>query len=105
VRFESRKELFGQRAAEAPFIAYAFTSTGLTVRHYTVAADERLEDSWPLDAFERGRYHFWHSICGQERLRHRGPLPKTVRRASWPTQDTTAIAPGSLAPHPKAVRP
>ncbi len=56
VRFEARKDQLGERAAGSPFIAYAFTAQGVEVRHYTVAAGGRLEDSWPLDAFDKGRY-------------------------------------------------
>ena len=58
IHFEGKKEIFGERSAGAPFIAYAFTAHGPVVRHYTVAAGDRLEDSWPLNAFEKGRYHF-----------------------------------------------
>lgn len=58
IRFEAKKDLFEKRAAGAPFIVYAQTVNGLTVRHYTVAAGESLKDSWPLDAFEKGLYHF-----------------------------------------------
>jgi phospholipase C len=57
IRFEARKDLFGERAAGAPFIAYAFTARGLAVRHYTVAAGESVEDSWPLALFDVGKYH------------------------------------------------
>jgi phospholipase C len=57
VRFEAKTDVFGARAAGSPFIAYAFTATGVEVRHYAVAAGGRLEDSWPLAAFDGGRYH------------------------------------------------
>ncbi len=58
VRFDAKKELFGKRSAGAPFIVYASTSKGMMVRHYAVAAGESVEDSWPLDNFEKGQYHF-----------------------------------------------
>ena len=58
IRFEAMKELFGNRAAGAPFIVYASTSKGLMVRHYAVVAGESVKDSWPLDSFEKGQYHF-----------------------------------------------
>ncbi len=57
IHFESRKDLFGPRAIGAPFIVYALASKGMSVRHYAVAAGDRLEDSWPIDAFEKSRYH------------------------------------------------
>lgn len=58
IRFEAQKELFGARAAGAPFIVYAATAKGTTVRHYAVAAGGAVEDSWPLGDFEKGEYHF-----------------------------------------------
>jgi phospholipase C len=57
IRFESKGKV------GAPFIAYAETADGLTVRHYAVAAGESVDDSWPLAAFKDGRY----------RLRIHGP--------------------------------
>ncbi|CAN5545039.1 phospholipase C, phosphocholine-specific [soil metagenome] len=57
IKLEARRDLFGANATGAPFIIYAFTSKGLDVRNYTVAAGEHLEDSWPLDAFDKGQYH------------------------------------------------
>ncbi len=56
LNFEAKKDQFDDRAAGAPFTAYATTATGLTVRHYAVGPGERLEDSWDLKAFEKGRY-------------------------------------------------
>jgi phospholipase C len=58
LRFEAKKDLFGDRAAGAPFIAYAFTAKGVIVRHYTAVAGGSVEDSWPLDAFKGGEYRF-----------------------------------------------
>ena len=58
IRLEAKKELFADRAAGAPFIAYAFTAKELVVRHYAVVAGASVEDSWPLDLFDDGKYHF-----------------------------------------------
>lgn len=63
IRMEARRERFGDRAAGAPFIVYADTAKGMAVRHFTVAAGSKVEDSWDLDAFDGGRY----------RLRVHGP--------------------------------
>jgi phospholipase C len=49
---------FGDHAAGSPFVTYAFTAKGVNVRHYAVAVGDRLEDSWPLELFENGDYHF-----------------------------------------------
>ncbi len=57
IRFEASKVRFGDQAKGAPFIVYAITSKGPTVRHYAVAVGDHVEDSWPLNAFENGRYH------------------------------------------------
>ncbi len=45
------------RSVGAPFIVYAITAQGMSVRHYAVAAGEKLEDRWPLAEFAKGRYH------------------------------------------------
>lgn len=48
-------EIFGKRAAGAPFKIY---SPGATPpRDYTVAAGESLTEEWPLNGFEKERYH------------------------------------------------
>jgi phospholipase C len=57
IRLEAKNELFADRAAGAPFIAYAFTGKEVVVRHYTVAAGESVEDNWPLTVFDGGKYH------------------------------------------------
>jgi phospholipase C len=57
IRLDAKRDLFADRAAGAPFIAYAFTAKELVVRHYAVAAGESVEDSWPLDVFDGGKYH------------------------------------------------
>jgi phospholipase C len=51
-------DLFGPRAAGAPFVAYAFTEKStFKVRDYAVAPGEHLVDSWPLEEFATGAYH------------------------------------------------
>lgn len=55
---EAKNERFGERAAGAPFIVYAKTAKGMTVRHYAVVAGSKVEDSWPLEAFADGKYDF-----------------------------------------------
>lgn len=52
----AKKDQFGEQAAGAPFIVYAKTTDGLTVRHYAIAPGASVEDSWPLDAFPAGQY-------------------------------------------------
>ena len=58
LRMEARRERFGERASGSPFLVYADTAEGMTVRHYTVAAGSQVEDSWDLQAFKEGRYRF-----------------------------------------------
>jgi phospholipase C len=55
--FEAKKEIFKEKSAGAPFIVYAFGKQWAT-RSYAVSAGESLSDSWPLDIFENGSYHF-----------------------------------------------
>lgn len=55
--FRADKNVFKDSAAGAPFTVYAFGKEWAT-RNYAVAAGETLTDSWPLDIFENGRYHF-----------------------------------------------
>jgi phospholipase C len=56
LRLAAGKDVFGGRSAGAPFTVYAFTADGLVVRNYAVGAGERVDDSWLLEAFEKGRY-------------------------------------------------
>lgn len=56
VRMAARKDVFGDRAAGAPFTAYAWLASGVEVRNYAIEPGERLEDSWPLEAFTHGLY-------------------------------------------------
>jgi phospholipase C len=58
IRFEARKEMFGERSAGSPFTVYARVASGdMKIRNYAVAAGERLEDSWALADFQSGIYH------------------------------------------------
>jgi phospholipase C len=52
----SGKAIFGERSAGCPFTVYA-PPLALN-RNYTVAAGDRLADSWALDDFQNGEYHF-----------------------------------------------
>jgi phospholipase C len=56
LRFEARKELFGDRAAGAPFAVYSRAGE-FSCRHYAVEPGESVEGSWRLSDFDGGRYH------------------------------------------------
>jgi phospholipase C len=57
VSIEARKEFFKERAAGAPFTAYAFVDGGRFVcRNYAVDAGDIIEDSWKLSEFASGLY-------------------------------------------------
>lgn len=59
IEFVAGNELFGPRAAGAPFIVYSRTSPeNFEIRNYAVAAGDRLSDSWPLTVTDNGAYHF-----------------------------------------------
>ena len=59
IRMGALNKKFGQQAAGAPFIVYSrHGENDLRVRNYTVAAGDRLEDSWPLADFADSRYEF-----------------------------------------------
>jgi phospholipase C len=55
--FEARKDIFKERSAGAPFTVYAFGKEWAT-RNYAVGPGQSVNDSWPLDIFENGNYHF-----------------------------------------------
>jgi phospholipase C len=55
--FESRNHAFGERTAGAPFIVYALGKEWAT-RSYAVAPGESVTDSWSLENFPNGDYHF-----------------------------------------------
>jgi phospholipase C len=58
LRLEARSEVFGNRTAGTPFNVFAFGGPeGVTTRAYAVAAGDRLEDTWNLEAFTGGAYH------------------------------------------------
>jgi len=58
IQFVASDELFGLRAAGAPFTVYAIGSTAkITVRNYAVQAGQQLHDAWTLAEFPNGRYH------------------------------------------------
>ncbi len=56
VRFEARNALFGERAAGAPFTAYAFAGDEFTCRDYAVEPGAWIEDDWTLSSFPGGVY-------------------------------------------------
>lgn len=57
ITLASRKEIFGEKTAGSPFQVYAYGREWMT-RSYAVAAGDKLTDTWPLDHFENGNYHF-----------------------------------------------
>ena len=58
IRFQAKNDLFKDKAAGAPFTAYAFTAGGGYVcRNYAVDAGDVVEDSWKLADFISGEYH------------------------------------------------
>jgi phospholipase C len=57
IRFQAKNDLFKDKAAGAPFTAYAFTTGGGYVcRNYAVEAGDVIEDSWKLSDFANGEY-------------------------------------------------
>jgi phospholipase C len=50
-------EIFGERSAGAPFQVYSLGNEWAT-RSYAVLPGDKLDDTWPLDDLENGRYHF-----------------------------------------------
>jgi phospholipase C len=58
IRFQAKNDLFKDKAAGAPFTAYAFTlGGGYACRNYAVDAGDVVEDSWKLSDFSKGVYH------------------------------------------------
>jgi phospholipase C len=58
IRIQAKNDLFKDKAAGAPFTAYAFTTGGGYVcRNYAVEAGDVIEDSWKLADFADGEYH------------------------------------------------
>ena len=66
IELEARNEIFGKAAAGAPFHVYTpgmfRGQKNLRTRAYTVAAGQRLADSWDLEGFEKSVYHL--RVCG-----------------------------------------
>lgn len=57
VRFEAKKQQFGDAAAGSPFLAHARIAPGkLAIRDYAVSAGGQLEDAWNLADFAGGEY-------------------------------------------------
>lgn len=56
VHLAAGNQVFGHRAAGAPFHAYAPTKSGWA-RSYTVASGDRISDAWPLSDFDGEVYH------------------------------------------------
>lgn len=54
---EARKNIFKEQAAGAPFHIYAY-GKDFHVRSYAVAPGQPVRDSWPMNIFENGNYHF-----------------------------------------------
>ena len=54
---EARNSMFKDKAAGSPFHIYAYGKDFAT-RCYAVAAGGSVKDSWPLDIFDNGEYHF-----------------------------------------------
>jgi phospholipase C len=57
---KSAADVFGKRAAGAPFIVYDMH--GYRIRNYAVRAGDVLQDTLPIGTGENGRYHF--RVCG-----------------------------------------
>jgi phospholipase C len=66
IRFAAGRERFGKRAAGAPFRVYIPAMSRIAggtfeagrTRDYAVAAGDQISDSWPLEDFQYGSYHF-----------------------------------------------
>lgn len=56
VRFEARREFFGERSSGSPFYAYG-PGGEFTTRTYAVAEGDVITDSWRNNEFENGVYH------------------------------------------------
>ena len=55
INFAAKNEIFGDKAAGAPFNAYA--GNGNIIRNYSVAAGDQLIDKWNLAEFPNQQYH------------------------------------------------
>jgi phospholipase C len=57
ITFESKKNIFGEKTAGAPFLAYAIYKDDMKVRSYAVLPGDNRKDSWQISDFENGSYH------------------------------------------------
>jgi phospholipase C len=55
--FESKKNIFGENAAGAPFMVYAIHKGDVKVRSYAVLPADKIKDLWNVHDFENGNYH------------------------------------------------
>jgi phospholipase C len=56
INFAAKNEIFGDKAAGAPFNAYG--ANGNIIRNYSVGAGDQLIDKWNLAEFPNQQYHF-----------------------------------------------
>jgi len=57
LNLKASNEVFGDKAAGAPFNAYAIGGNYLSIRNYAVAAGDELNDNWILNEFPNQPYH------------------------------------------------
>jgi phospholipase C len=67
IRFEARDDVFGETSCGSPFLVYApgkyrkendpASYESVRTWAYTVKSADRIEDNWPMDAFENDQYH------------------------------------------------
>lgn len=57
IRFDVRKDLFGQSSAGSPFQVYNYGSS-FSNRTYAVTAGDTLTDTWTPETFNNDHYHF-----------------------------------------------
>jgi phospholipase C len=57
LNLKASNEIFADKAAGAPFNAYASGGNNLSIRNYAVAAGDQLNDSWILNEFPNQQYH------------------------------------------------
>jgi phospholipase C len=57
IRFEARKDIFGESSAGSPFHVYCYGAS-FSNRAYAVSAGDALTDTWTTEAFDKDQYHF-----------------------------------------------
>lgn len=57
IRFEARKDIFGELSAGSPFLVYSY-GTSFNNRAYAVTAGDALTDTWNTKDFGGDHYHF-----------------------------------------------